>query len=122
MKSLSIALGVFTGILPIWGFQMLTAIGLSFVFRLNKILAIIGNNISFPPLIPFIIFASLKIGSFWMGDHAQSIVFDSSLSLEKIQGSLFQYAVGAVTLATLAGGVSGVLTYLFLKLFHKLRS
>ena len=41
------------GIVPIWGFQMLAALFLSYIFRLNKIIVLLFSNISIPPLIPF---------------------------------------------------------------------
>lgn len=39
--ALSVAFGVFMGIIPIWGFQLVTAILLAFIFRLNKPLVIL---------------------------------------------------------------------------------
>ncbi len=44
VKALSVAFGVFMGILPIWGFQLVTAIFLSFLFRLNKAIVIICSQ------------------------------------------------------------------------------
>ncbi len=40
-KSVSVAFGIFMGILPIWGFQLLSAIFLAVVLKLNKGLVII---------------------------------------------------------------------------------
>ena len=42
--SLSIAIGIFAAIFPIWGFQTVLAVLLSFVFKTNKILAITVSN------------------------------------------------------------------------------
>ncbi|MBP8669179.1 MAG: DUF2062 domain-containing protein, partial [Bacteroidia bacterium] len=39
-KSLSVGFGVFMGIVPIWGFQLLVGIPLAVLFRLNKVLFI----------------------------------------------------------------------------------
>src|SRR5690606_36543424 len=61
-KAASIGFGLFMGIVPIWGFQLLTGIPLSIYFRLNKVLFITAANISLPPAIPFILFASYKFG------------------------------------------------------------
>ena len=51
-KSASVALGIFTAILPIWGFQLILAIFLAVVLRLNKGLVILFANLSIPPMVP----------------------------------------------------------------------
>ncbi|HTN08450.1 DUF2062 domain-containing protein [Agriterribacter sp.] len=66
IKAFSVALGICMGIMPVWGFQLVTAIFLSIVLKLNKALVIIAANISIPPLIPLIIFFSYKTGAVWM--------------------------------------------------------
>jgi uncharacterized protein (DUF2062 family) len=106
------------GIVPIWGFQMAAAIVLSFLFRLNKPLVIIAANISFPPFIPLILFLSHYLGGFWMGDNAKSIILDRSISIEMLQDSLFQYVIGAFTLAVLAGVLFGAVAYWVLKIYR----
>ena len=57
--SLATGFGVFMGIVPIWGFQMITAAFLAHLFRLNKALVLVASNISLPPMMPFIIYLSL---------------------------------------------------------------
>jgi uncharacterized protein (DUF2062 family) len=103
------------GIVPIWGFQLIVAITLSFLLKLNKALVVIAANISIPPMIPVIIFLSHGAGALWMGDKAQRISFDAEITLELIQNSFVQYVYGAITLAVVVGTVMGGLTYLFLK-------
>jgi glycosyltransferase involved in cell wall biosynthesis len=109
-KSISVAFGIFMGILPIWGFQLLTAIALAFLFRLNKPLVILFANISVPPMIPLLLFLSLVFGSVWVPD-AGLPGFDTSLSLEAMKPFLFQYIAGSITLAITAALVSGMVTY-----------
>lgn len=41
-KAFSIALGVFIGLSPFWGFQTLLVISLSVLFKLNKVLAFVA--------------------------------------------------------------------------------
>ena len=121
LKSFSIGFGVFMGIVPIWGFQLMAAIFLAILLKLNKPLVIIAANISIPPMIPIIIFASYKAGAFWMGEHATQLIFDRSISLDAIQKNLQQYIYGSITLAIVAGVFFGLLTFILLKLFHKRR-
>lgn len=119
LKALSVAFGVFMGIVPIWGFQLVAAIFLAILLKLNKALVIIAANISIPPMIPFIIFASYKAGAFWMGHNAMQIDFSKSISLDSIKKNLQQYIYGSITLAILAGVFFGLLTFILLKLFNK---
>ncbi len=119
LKAISIAFGVFMGIIPIWGFQLVTAIFLAILFKLNKALVIIAANISIPPMIPVIIFASYKAGAFWMGNNAMQIDFSRSISLDSVKKNLQQYIYGSITLAILAGVFFGLLTFILLKLFTK---
>jgi uncharacterized protein (DUF2062 family) len=104
------------GIVPIWGFQLVTAIALSLLLRLNKTLVIIAANISIPPMIPVVVYLSHVTGKLWMGRNAQSISFSDEITLEFIHNNFVQYASGAVTLAVVSGLVFGSITYGLLKL------
>ncbi len=119
LKAVSVFFGVFMGIVPLWGFQLVTAIFLGILFRLNKALVIIAANISLPPMIPLIIFASYKIGGFWMGQNALQMGYSKSISLDSIKQNLQQYIYGSITLAILAGFFFGILTFVILKLFNR---
>jgi glycosyltransferase involved in cell wall biosynthesis len=70
-KAKSIGFGLFMGIVPIWGFQLLVGIPLSVYFRMNKVLFITAANISLPPAIPLIIFASYKFGGLFYKNGVQ---------------------------------------------------
>jgi glycosyltransferase involved in cell wall biosynthesis len=117
-KASSIALGVFIGIAPFWGFQTILSISLAVLFKLNKALAFVFSNISFPPMIPIIIFSSLKIGSFFVGS-TKPLRFDNSITLDVVKSNLSQYLVGSFVLATVAAIVFGVGSYLLLSLTKK---
>lgn len=119
LKSFSVAFGVFMGIIPIWGFQLVVAIFLAILFKLNKALVIIAANISIPPMIPFIIFGSYKAGAFWMGNNAMQLDFSRSITLDSVKKNLQQYIYGSITLAILAGIFFGIITFVLLKLFTK---
>ena len=118
-KSVSVAFGIFMGILPIWGFQLVSAIFLAVLLRLNKGLVIVFANISIPPMIPLIIYASYRFGAFWMPANAQVISLTKTLSLSAIRYNFKQYLAGSISLAIIAGLVTGLITYLLLQLFSK---
>jgi len=119
LKAMSVAFGIFMGIVPIWGFQLAAAIFLAILFKLNKPLVIIAANISIPPMIPIIIFLSYKMGALWMGAHAMQIDFSNAITLDSIKKNLQQYVFGSITLAVVAALVFGLVTFIFLKLTGK---
>lgn len=119
IKALSVALGICMGILPIWGFQLVTAIFLSFLFRLNKALVIIAANISIPPMIPLIIFLSYKTGAFWITNDNGDLSFSDRLTLESVKNNFQQYVYGGITLALVSGITAGLLTWILLKFFNR---
>ena len=114
-KAFSVAFGVFMGIIPIWGFQLMAAIFLAVLFRLNKALVIIAANISIPPMIPLIIFLSYKMGAWWMGDRVMTLSFSGNINLETIKENLEQYIYGSITLAIIAALLAGLVAWIVLK-------
>ncbi len=121
-SSISLAFGVFMGIIPIWGFQLIVAILLSVLFRLNKLLVILSANISIPPMIPLIVFLSYKLGGLILGDSAGvQMAFDNSISLESVRIGFVQYVYGSLLLALVASLATGLLSYILLSLMMKKR-
>ena len=120
-KSLSIALGTFIGISPFWGFQTVMVIFLSVTLRLNKILAFAFSNISLPPLIPFIIFGSLLVGSYIVPSETQ-LVFDTSITFTAIKNNMQQYLVGSFILALSTAVILGFLSFLLLTFFNTFKN
>jgi glycosyltransferase involved in cell wall biosynthesis len=109
-KSLSIALGVFIGISPFWGFQTVIVLFLAVLFRLNKAISFIFSNISIPPAIPFIIYGSVLIGSNFI--HSDEIlILEKSITFTDIKNNMSQYIVGSFILATITAFTFGILAY-----------
>ena len=75
-----------------------------------------ASNVSFPPFIPFVIYGSLKMGSFFVSTDAP-LILDSSLTLDDIQKNATQYIVGSLTLASVLALTSGLLSYILLAAF-----
>lgn len=112
-KALSIALGTFIGLTPLFGLHTLLTISLAVLLKLNKILAFAFSNLSIPPFIPFIIFISLSIGGFITG-HSVSLT-DTELNWDLVKQHFLQYAIGSFVLATTTSIVLGTGFYLFLE-------
>ncbi len=115
MKALSVAFGVFMGIVPIWGFQLAVAIPAAMLLKLNKALVILAAHVSIPPMIPVLLFASHWLGRYWMGSRAETLAFSRTISLESVQRNFEQYLYGSFTLAVLAGVGAGLGALFLLK-------
>ena len=115
-KSASIALGIFIGISPFWGFQTILLFTFAALFRLNKVIAFLSSNVSFPPFIPLVIYGSLKTGSLFISSDAP-LILDSSATLDDIQKNAAQYIVGSLILASVLALSAGLISYLLLTAF-----
>ena len=122
-KALSVALGIFMGIVPLWGFQMLIGIFLASLLKLNKVIVLTTANISIPPMIPFILYFSYLTGGNVMGNPSNKVNLSRDLSWKLFKNNplndLLQYYVGGTVLALLAGIGAGILAYLLLAIFRK---
>jgi glycosyltransferase involved in cell wall biosynthesis len=118
--AMAIALGIFMGIIPLWGFQLILAIGLAHVFGLSKLLTSVAANISIPPMIPFILYFSYVTGCLTL-DHSINMSFSSTLEFNSFKDNLMTYIVGSIVLATVMSILSGIFSYVILKIFRKKR-
>lgn len=119
IKVFSVAFGVFMGIVPIWGFQLVTAIFLAVLLRLNKALVILAAHISIPPMIPLIIYLSYKTGAVWMHGKGETLAFTYGITFNSVKHNFQQYLYGSITLAVAAALLGGLLTWILLALFRK---
>lgn len=119
-KAKSIALGVFIGISPFWGFHTILAISLAVFFRLNKFLTFISSQITFPPLIPLVIFLSMILGDPFV--RGETDFTHSEFNMALIKNNLLQYLIGSVLLATVSALILGAISYLFLHYLHSEKS
>ncbi|OIP05389.1 MAG: glycosyltransferase [Bacteroidetes bacterium CG2_30_32_10] len=118
-KAIAVSFGIFMGILPVWGYQLILAIVLAHVFKLNKFIVIVTANISIPPMIPFVLFASFKTGGIILGSKASHLSFISGITFETVKNNLYQYLIGSLVFGFLLSILCGLLTYLILRFFKR---
>lgn len=118
VKVASVMLGAFMGVAPVWGWQMAIALGLAFVFKLNKIIVLAVSNISIPPMIPLILYLSYISGGLVLGRGAR-IPFDSNITLSFVTENLLQYVVGSLVFGVVLALVLGGVTWVALLMFRK---
>lgn len=121
IKALSIALGTFIGIAPLWGFQTFLSIFLAVIFRLNKVLSFVFSNVSIPLMIPLIVYLSLKTGGVFVKQKVDFEFSWDAVSIDFIQIHLLQYVIGSLILASFTSVLFGLLSYLLL-IYHKKRN
>jgi len=120
--SVTVALGIFSSILPVWGFQSIVAISLAIVFRLNKLIIYAVSNISQPPVTPVIIFLSYLLGGVMIHHGNTTISFSSEFNIENVKPYFFQYVIGSITLAIISALLAGAITYCLLFFLRKKRA
>lgn len=102
----SMGWGIFCGIIPLWGYQMVIAALSAHFMKLNKIVALVFSNISIPPMIPFILYGSVWMGALILREPI-AVTF-TDISLDNVAQSLLQYLVGSVSLAAVLGALTAV--------------
>lgn len=117
-KAFSVGFGLFIGIMPLLGFQLLIGIPLAILLRLNKVLVVVAAHISIPPMIPIIVYISYKLGAFFV---SKSISFTTwkAIALESIHLNFMQYFIGGWVFALLAALFGFLLSFVLLNFFRK---
>lgn len=109
----SAAVGVFFAVSPFWGFQLVLSVLVSSIFKLNRLIAACASNISIPPLIPFIIYASVELGVIITGKPVSFAALFNGGGLRRAVDMAPQYFLGAIILAFICAIVAWVLVYAF---------
>lgn len=116
--TLSVMFGIFMGIAPIWGYQLITAIAMAYLLRLNKVIVVVAANISIPPLIPLILYVSYMTGGYVLSMD-KNMTFSHEIGYNWIRNNLFQYIIGSLVFAVIAAVFFGLLTYTLLRVFRR---
>jgi glycosyltransferase involved in cell wall biosynthesis len=117
--SFSLGLGLFIGLSPFWGWQMMIAFGAAHFLKLNKFIAVAASNISIPPLLPFIFLLSYTIGGWVLGTKISHVKFVAGFRFAWLKENLLQYVTGSVILGLVMAFVFGLIAYLLLQFFRK---
>jgi uncharacterized protein len=103
----AVFVGIFIGIVPIYGFQTLVAVAIALLFRLNKPLTVACTFISNPLFLPFIIFSSVELGCLLRHGSFQPLTLSA---LTDMRGHInkeqfFIFVIGSVALGILLGAL-----------------
>jgi uncharacterized protein (DUF2062 family) len=126
--SIGIGFGLFMGIAPIWGFQMIVAALLAHFLKLNKIIVLAFSNISLPPVIPIIIYLSYELGGLVMDNpvefttekmyYLKDQIMQGNFynTLNEFGYSILQYIIGSILLGLLVGSIAAAISYIIIRL------
>jgi len=98
--SKAFSLGVFMGIFPVHGFQVVVLMLLASKLKLNRPIAFLGVNISIAPLLPIIIVAAVKVGDLFLPGTIDTSGISENLIQEGGEGFV-AFIVGSLILAPL---------------------
>ena len=110
----AVFVGIFIGIAPIYGFQLLAAVSLALVFRLNKPLTVAATFINNPLLQPVIIVSSVEIGYFLRSGSFRPFHM-SALAGAHVKEELLAFVMGSVALGVIVGGAGAAITAVVVK-------
>lgn len=113
----AIAVGVLVGILPIWGFQIAIGVAIAQFLGLNRLVVLATSNISMPPMLFGILYASYQCGTIFYPD-APEVSMDN-ISLNFVLTSGMCYIVGAITLAIISAVIVYIISFLLLHLLRR---
>jgi uncharacterized protein (DUF2062 family) len=118
--SLAVGLGLFFGIAPLWGFQMVAAATAAHFLRLNKAITLVASNISIPPMMPIILYGALALGH-WMftGENLGFSFARAEMTHARALEYLWQWLIGSVVLAVAVAALGTTATYFIAQLVRK---
>jgi glycosyltransferase involved in cell wall biosynthesis len=130
----AVGFGLFMGIIPVWGFQMLLAAFFAHLMKLNKVVVLVASNISIPPMIPVIVFFSYKTGRLFFNDGSNLLKRDTLELLKQhiAQGDFYevmeqlglgvwQYVFGSIILGIAVATIGWVITWILSESYVKSR-
>jgi uncharacterized protein (DUF2062 family)/trans-aconitate methyltransferase len=110
----AVFVGIFIGVVPIYGFQLLTAAGLAFLFRLNKPLTLASTFINNPLLQPVIVASSVEVGYFLRSGAFRPFHL-SALTGAHMKEELLAWFMGSVVVGVVLGGAGAAITVLVVR-------
>ena len=117
-KALSIALGIFIGMTPLWGFHTILVLSLALILNLNKTIAFAFSNVSPVSYTHLRAHGSFILGNSILGQNETYNMATITTDLEILK-HLKTYIIGSFTLATISAITLGILSYFIFLIFQK---
>ena len=116
---LAVGIGLFVGMLPLFGLHLALCVGLAYLLRLNKVTVYLAANISNPLLAPFIMAAGLYVGNrmrtgMWRGfdlDAGSNLADQTLILFGRIPDGFLSCLAGDAVLGVPVGIMGGLVTW-----------
>ena len=110
----AVLVGCIVGCTPLFGFHVVVCLALAYAFRLNKLVVYGAANLSIPPMVPLVGFASVQLGErirhgSWLALRRSDFQLAHVRSMAKL--FFVDWMVGGVVLGAAIGLVTGAVTW-----------
>jgi uncharacterized protein (DUF2062 family) len=116
-----VGVGVFFGIVPIWGFQMIAAATAAHLLGLSKSLVLAASQVSSPLTVPLVLYLSLLLGHLLFHGQIDGLPRPDQLDRVVLFRFLGEYVAGSIALAIAAGFFSLLLAFVAATTVRSLR-
>jgi uncharacterized protein (DUF2062 family) len=122
-KRLALAFGVgaFVGPTPTVGLHTVTAIGLAWVLRLNKVVTIAGSNVANPWTMAFFLVLDVKVGAWLLGRSIPPLPQARAEVWPWVEPLILPAFVGCVPVGLLTALLSGGIAYAVARSWQRVR-
>jgi uncharacterized protein (DUF2062 family)/trans-aconitate methyltransferase len=109
-EAAAIALGVFIGCSPLYGFHLLLCLVAGWCLGLNRLKMYLASNISNPFMAPLLILTELQTGAWFRRGQLHALTLDGARDVDPWSFGA-DLVVGSVVIGALLGVLSGAATY-----------
>jgi uncharacterized protein (DUF2062 family) len=113
-EAAAIALGLFIGCLPFYGFHLLLCWGFGWLFSLNRLKVYLASNISNPFVAPWLVLAEIQTGA-WLRHGAFQPLTVDAIRATGLRVLSVDLLVGSVAVGACLALIGGSATYLLLR-------
>jgi uncharacterized protein (DUF2062 family) len=114
----SVAVGLFVGSTPLYGFHLPICAGLSYVLGLDLLITYLAANISIAPVVPVMVFSQVQIGTLVLEGHWLSVSL-TNFNWEEALQMTKRLFVGALLVGSALSAVGGLSTLWVTRRFKK---
>ncbi len=119
--ALAVFIGCVVGCTPLFGFHLPLCIAIAWLFGLNQLVVYGAANLSVPPLIPFIGFASVQLGERVLRGHFLAVdlaAWRADFNWESARALahrfFFAWLVGGALIGAAVGATAGLIVFVLL--------
>ncbi len=112
----AVFLGLFLGVTPFYGVQMLLVLAIATALRLNRLAAVVAVQTLIPPIYAFLVVASLEVGNLllngtWLGIGRADLPTNTQEGWDLLSKLSGVWLLGSLVVGFVVAGMGATLTY-----------